>query len=110
MMLKSMRAAVPKSEMSNNSQTEMYTEMLDQQWAQSLAGKGIGLAEQLTRQLSGYTTRQAPELDSATTAFLDLPPSRPRRLPARRSMPGNAVKSAAPTRTSPSMYRRLSRA
>ena len=44
MMLKSMRAAVPKSEMSNNSQTEMYTEMLDQQWAQSLAGKGIGLA------------------------------------------------------------------
>ena len=77
MMLKSMRAAVPKSEMSNNSQTEMYTEMLDQQWAQSLAGKGIGLAEQLTRQLSGYTTRQAPELDSATTAFLDLPPSRP---------------------------------
>lgn len=77
MMLKSMRAAVPKSEMSNNSQTEMYTEMLDQQWAQSLAGKGIGLAEQLTRQLSGYTTRQSPELDSATSAFLDLPPARP---------------------------------
>ena len=77
MMLKSMRAAVPKSELSSNSQTELYTEMLDQQWAQSLSGKGIGLAEQLTRQLSGYTTQQNPELAAATTAFLDLPPSRP---------------------------------
>ncbi len=76
MMLKSMRAAVPKSEMSSNSQTEMYTEMLDQQWAQSLSGKGIGLAEQLTRQLSGYTHAPTPELSSATTAFLDLPPTR----------------------------------
>lgn len=52
-MLKSMRAAIPKSELSSNSQTELYTEMLDQQWAQTLAGRGMGLAEQLTRSLSG---------------------------------------------------------
>ncbi len=77
MMLKSMRAAVPKSELSSNSQTEMYTEMLDQQWAQSLAGKGIGLAEQLTRQLGGHTPQQPPELNAATSTFLDLPPTRP---------------------------------
>lgn len=77
MMLKSMRAAVPKSEMSSNSQTELYTEMLDQQWAQSLSGKGIGLAEQLTRQLSGYAAQQNPELSAATTAFLDLPTRSP---------------------------------
>ncbi|MGU9859569.1 flagellar assembly peptidoglycan hydrolase FlgJ [Pseudomonas sp. LF245] len=77
MMLKSMRAAVPKSELSSNSQTEMYTEMLDQQWAQSLSGKGIGLAEQLTRQLSGYASQQNPELSAATTAFLDLPTRSP---------------------------------
>ncbi|AVD88275.1 flagellar assembly peptidoglycan hydrolase FlgJ [Pseudomonas sp. SWI44] len=52
-MLKSMRAAIPKSELSSNSQTELYTELLDQQWAQTLAGRGMGLAEQLTRSLSG---------------------------------------------------------
>lgn len=78
MMLKSMRAAVPKSEMSSDSQTEMYTEMLDQQWAQSLSGKGIGLAEQLMRQLSGYTQRHGAGdtgLDAAAAAFLDLPPA-----------------------------------
>ncbi|WP_416421449.1 flagellar assembly peptidoglycan hydrolase FlgJ [Pseudomonas sp. App30] len=51
MMLKSMRAAIPKSDLDNDSQTAMYTEMLDEQWAQHLAGKGLGLAEVLDRQL-----------------------------------------------------------
>lgn len=79
MMLKSMRAAITKSEMSSDSQTELYTEMLDQQWAQSLSGKGIGLAEQLTRQLSGYskkTSDASTDVDAAAALFLDLPPSR----------------------------------
>lgn len=88
MMLKSMRAAVPKSELSSNSQTEIYTEMLDQQWAQSLSGKGIGLAEQLTRQLSGYSTQQNPELSAATTAFLDLPTRSPFEAWKRREVSG----------------------
>ncbi|MBX8520647.1 flagellar assembly peptidoglycan hydrolase FlgJ [Pseudomonas cichorii] len=80
MMLKSMRAAIPKSEMSSNSQTEFYTDMFDQQVAQSLAGKGIGLAEQLTRQLGGSSAKpHTPDvkrgMDAATALFLDLPPS-----------------------------------
>jgi flagellar protein FlgJ len=79
MMLKSMRAAIPKSEMSQDSQTEFYTEMLDQQLAQSLSGKGFGLAEQLTRQLGGHLAKTIPAngegLDEATARFLDLPPS-----------------------------------
>ncbi|MGY4491254.1 flagellar assembly peptidoglycan hydrolase FlgJ [Pseudomonas sp. TE3610] len=53
MMLKSMRAAIPKSDLDKDSQTALYTEMLDEQWAQHLAGKGLGLAEQLDRQLGG---------------------------------------------------------
>ncbi|MBM6442987.1 flagellar assembly peptidoglycan hydrolase FlgJ [Pseudomonas sp. MIL9] len=80
MMLKSMRGAIPKSEMSSDSQTEMYTEMLDQQWAQSLSGKGIGLAEQLTRQLSGHSAIYSDantDIDAQAALFLDLPPSRP---------------------------------
>lgn len=79
MMLKSMRAAIPKSEMSSDSQTEFYTEMFDQQIAQSLAGKGMGLAEQLTRQLGGHSVKpHGPDvqndIDAATARFLDLPP------------------------------------
>ncbi len=77
MMLKSMRGAIAKSEMSSDSQTELYTEMLDQQWAQSLSGKGIGLAEQLARQLSGYSTKHNNSTDmDAATLFLDRPASR----------------------------------
>ncbi|NIE75433.1 flagellar assembly peptidoglycan hydrolase FlgJ [Pantoea sp. Ap-967] len=53
-MLKSMREAIPKSQLSSDSQTELYTEMLDQQWAQTLAGRGMGLADQLTRSLTGH--------------------------------------------------------
>lgn len=52
-MLKSMRAAIPKSEISSDSQTELYTELLDQQWAQALATRGMGLAEHLTKGLAG---------------------------------------------------------
>lgn len=55
MMLKSMRAAIPKSDLDKDSQTSLYTEMLDEQWSQHLAGKGLGLAEQLERQLGGDT-------------------------------------------------------
>lgn len=77
-MLKSMREAIPKSEMSSDSQTQLYTELLDQQWAQTLASRGMGLADQLTRSLSGHVgpshapadspfgglTRQTPAFES----------------------------------------------
>jgi flagellar protein FlgJ len=60
MMLKSMRAAIPESELSSGSQTKLYTEMFDQQLAQQLAGRGMGLSEQLTRHLSGGVPGAAP--------------------------------------------------
>lgn len=60
-MLKSMREAIPKSELSSDSQTQLYTELLDQQWAQALAGRGMGLAEHLTRSLSGHTLASPAE-------------------------------------------------
>lgn len=71
-MLKSMRAAIPKSELSNNSQTQLYTEMLDQQWAQSLAGHGMGLAEQLTRSLSTSGLVAAPPTAAQESPFVSL--------------------------------------
>ncbi len=53
MMLKSMREASPQSGLLDSQQSRFYTEMLDQQWAQHLAGQGFGLAEQLGAQLGG---------------------------------------------------------
>lgn len=51
MMLKSMREASPQSGLLDSEQSRFYTELLDQQWAQQLAGNGLGLAEQLAQQL-----------------------------------------------------------
>jgi len=52
MMLKSMREAIPQEGLLDNSNTQLYTSMLDSQLAQSLSkGKGIGLADMLVRQM-----------------------------------------------------------
>ena len=52
MMLKSMREATPQDGMFDNEQTKMYTGMLDQQLAQNMASRGVGLAEIMVKQLS----------------------------------------------------------
>lgn len=53
MMLKSMRDATHSEGMFDNEASKMYTSMFDQQISQKIAaGKGIGLADMLTRQLS----------------------------------------------------------
>ena len=53
MMLKSMREATPQDGMFDSEQTRMFTGMLDQQLAQSMSSKGVGLADFMVRQLSG---------------------------------------------------------
>lgn len=52
MMLKSMRDATPQEGVFDSEQTRMFTGMLDQQLAQSMSDRGIGLAEVMVRQLS----------------------------------------------------------
>lgn len=51
MMLKSMRDATPQDGMMDSDQTRMFTGMLDQQLAQNLSGRGIGLADMMVKQL-----------------------------------------------------------
>jgi flagellar protein FlgJ len=55
MILKSMREATPQDGMLDNEQSRMYTSMLDQQLSQTMASRGVGLADMLVRQLSGMT-------------------------------------------------------
>ncbi|OGS97641.1 MAG: flagellar rod assembly protein/muramidase FlgJ [Gallionellales bacterium RBG_16_56_9] len=52
MMLKSMREATPQDGMFDSEQTRMFTGMLDQQLAQSMSSRGVGLADIMVKQLS----------------------------------------------------------
>ena len=52
MMLKSMRDATPQDGMFDSEQTKMFTGMLDQQLAQNMSSRGVGLADAMVKQLS----------------------------------------------------------
>ncbi len=56
MLLKSMRETTSQDGMFDNEQTRMYTSMLDQQLAQSMASRGVGLADVMVRQLTAAQT------------------------------------------------------
>ncbi len=59
MLIKSMRDATLKSGLTDTQQTQFYTEMYDQQLAQTMSAKGIGLADIMVEQLT--RTYNAPE-------------------------------------------------
>ena len=66
MMLKSMREALPKDGLFSSDQTRMYTSMYDQQIAQQLtAGKGMGFAEAMVKQMGGEQADAAPDAQNA---------------------------------------------
>lgn len=51
MMLKGMREATPQDGVMDSEQTRMFTGMLDQQLAQEMSRRGVGLADMMVRQL-----------------------------------------------------------
>jgi len=51
-MLASMRDATMKSDLMSSSQSDFFESLMDQQWAQEMAGAGIGLADQLVQSLT----------------------------------------------------------
>lgn len=55
MVLKSMREATPSDGLFSSQSEKMYTSMLDQQLAQNLSGRGLGLADAMYAQLSRMT-------------------------------------------------------
>lgn len=75
MMLKSMRDATPQDGAFDSEQTRMFTGMLDQQLAQSMASHGVGLAEVMVKQLS-RNQQVSPPAPAATV------PATPRVLPS----------------------------
>jgi flagellar protein FlgJ len=93
MLLKSMRDATPKDGLMDSDQTRAYTSMLDQQMAQSLSAKGIGLADVMLRQLARNraSVAGAPAQPAAANV------SAAETTPATASNPGK-VKSGASQR------------
>lgn len=77
-MLKSMREASPQSDLFDSAQTRLYTDLLDQQWAQHLAGHGLGLAEHLAGQMRGIVPSVGGRV---STVAEDLPAGIPRGTP-----------------------------
>ncbi len=71
MMLKSMREATHSEGMFDNEASKMYTSMFDQQISQKIAaGKGIGLADMLTRQLSKASGQVNPANSNSLQASI----------------------------------------
>lgn len=61
MMLKSMRQATPKGGLFDSQQSEMFTTMLDQQVAESVASQGkLGFAESMLKSLGGNGNNMGP--------------------------------------------------
>jgi len=96
MMLKSMRDASPKSGLLQSNQMDMMRSMQDQQWAQQLAGKGLGLADQLVQQLgdsglpgtSTLPTGNPATVDDSSTLIAGIPRGTPRLLHGGLRTPG----------------------
>src|SRR5689334_2171006 len=61
MVLKSMRDATPQDGLFDTEQSRMYTTMLDQQISQTMASRGVGLADVLVRQLSNFVQHGATD-------------------------------------------------
>lgn len=51
-MLKSMRDAIPESDLLSSNSLDQYTDLMDRQWSQHLAGEGFGLSEMMVKQMS----------------------------------------------------------
>lgn len=80
MVMKSMREATPQNGMFDNDQSRMFTSMLDQQLSQTMASRGVGLADALFRQLSVNRGGNAAPMEEG-----ELMPSLP--LPGRMNTP-----------------------
>ena len=104
-MIKSMRDASPRSELTDSSQMRFYQSLFDQQMSQHMAGRGLGLADQLVAQLSGKGTSADAARAATGTSPLDAIPRGEPGVEAAAGDPAAgdpaAGDTAAVTRTEP---------
>lgn len=76
MVLKSMREATPADSLFGSEQEKMYTSMLDQQMAQNLSGRGLGLAQAMFKQLSRSVQNESLPVSPGVSAPAEAPEAR----------------------------------
>lgn len=111
MMMKSMRSALPQDGIFSSEQTRLYTSMYDQQIAQQLSGKGLGLADVMVRQMSGESAATAaPKADVPLTfdgtAVKSMPAAAVEQI-VRRAVPRLPAEGAAMPLSSENFVSRL---
>lgn len=93
MLMKQMRDALPQDGPLSSDATKSYTAMFDQQLAQSIGSRGIGLRkvieQQLARQLGGGSTDAKPTSGAQTPAPAKLSPVAPATHTSSSLMPAN---------------------
>lgn len=87
MVLKSMREATPSDGLFSSQQEKTYTAMLDQQLAQNLSGRGLGLAEAMFAQLKRSTGDDAAQTQAGTLPASLLPSASGATSPKKESAP-----------------------
>ena len=99
-LLKSMRDATPQDGIMDSEQTRMYTGMLDQQLAQAMSARGIGLADVMVKQLSNNAKGSgsaAAQAAGVTAPALNLTPGAQRNQQAPAAASAAEAMPAAPT-------------
>lgn len=95
-MLKSMRDAIPKSDLLKSAAGDNYQQMMDAQWSQTLAQRGIGLADMLTRQLGAQDDTVKPRSDAPEVDPLaGFARAAPQALHASQALAGTHAQHAA---------------
>lgn len=75
MMLKTMRQASPADSLLQSRERTLYTEMLDQQLSQTMAGRGMGLADLLIAQLDKSAAKPLKQSADSIQPIANLRPS-----------------------------------
>ncbi|KIO49097.1 flagellar assembly peptidoglycan hydrolase FlgJ [Nitrosospira sp. NpAV] len=107
MMLKSMREATSQDSLLDSEQSRLYTSMLDQQLSQSMASRGIGLADMMVRQLGRGLPVDLPQGGIAPTSApapeylqAEVPPRPQGNIPAQQP-PQSPQRTSALTQQPP---------
>ena len=119
MMLKSMREATSQDSLLDSEQSRLYTSMLDQQLSQSMASRGIGLADMMVRQLGRGLPADLPQGGIAPASVpapeypqadvppplectpAQQPPQHPQRTSALTQQPPPPVQASQPAASQP---------
>ena len=95
MMLKQMRDASPQNGPLDSSSSKMYTSMLDQQLSQTMASRGVGVADQLLKQMLRQANRVNPDAGGKVNTALSSTTATNTALPGAAGSATDAAKAIA---------------